>query len=829
MAPAEGTGIHDAIDSTQARWIGRLREEIYNLTGATSGLRRWARDLYRNGSVWKVEMPQTDLERDVVIAMREGRAAVAKLPPEGQKLARMVADFFATALKDQRDAGISIGNLTGNGFDYYLPQRLNQTALMQNREEAIDAFARWFAKDSGDPISETRARAEKMVDFAIDDFEHGAFVESNVYANLFGDRIRERGLRISSQDMADFGLAKFFDNNLVSLIDNYAHSASARLEMARAFGVGGQALDTYHAVAREGRQAMVQALTRQRTAIVGETAAQNGDVVRFQDVLYEALFDTPQEANAAIDQLAKIIGNAQSLSIGVAAAKRTLVDLYRASGKRGVEQFEKMAEGLVNGMVDFGPHGLAMNQREINFQRDWVAAVAGKPMHGDRLSGNKSLRRVSSILSTFNALTLLSMATVASLPDMGLPLIRSGSMKAYMTGLAKNISAAINGDPEYRNALAAVSTSIGASIQESLIGMHSGRTGRLGNAFFQATGLTPWTRLQRNIAASVGFESIKANQALVKRLRSEGATDTVKYRRAMRALRQVGLGHLADGQPLRDLQDHANDEAIRRALHRFADQTVFMPNKTDIPLWAQDPLGRLVFQFKSYPLMFGRMVRRTFSEALAFETGGRDMTWQEIAKAWRTGQLDKLKYAGDVKPLLYLLTVGPALGYGAAAARDVIVGRNEEADDVPSLAWHSVRDRSLTQVLESLGVEGVGPDDPAIDALIGGYVEGMMALGALGMVADMIHQTAIQLDHGAYGQTRTLGLIFGPTVGTILDAQAALAGAADAARDAVFDAESSNAPERTAVRGLFRRLPLVGSFRSLSESVVDLVAGEAER
>ena len=204
-------------------------------------------------------------------------------------------------------------------------------------------------------------------------------------------------------------------------------------------------------------------------------------------------------------------------------------------------------------------------------------------------------------------------------------------------------------------------------------------------------------------------------------------------------------------------------------------------------------------------MMLGRMLKRTMQEAAATETTASG----------------KRVYVGDVKPLAFMMTVGVGLAAGGQAIRDVVAGRNEEADPDDTSMWRSIRDRRATRIAQELGFDDAEMDDEDADKALGWYVESLMALGALGMVGDMFYQSARSLDNGAFGRERIMSQLFGPTVGTFNSAFQALEGLTDGN-------EESNSKERMAARAVAQRVPLLSSQRPLVEDFTTWAAGEKQ-
>ncbi|NDD53861.1 hypothetical protein EBZ39_08270 [bacterium] len=103
------------------------------------------------------------------------------------------------------------------------------------------------------------------------------------------------------------------------------------------------------------------------------------------------------------------------------------------------------------------------------------------------------------------------------------------------------------------------------------------------------------------------------------------------------------------------------------------------------------------------------------------------------------------------------------------------------------------------------------------------YVESLMLTGGLGLVGDILYGVGDQIDNGAYGYIRTAGLIGGPTVALGFSGFNVAAGATDAA----FGLNDSNAKERSGVREVVSRIPILGGVRAAREGITDAVAGKA--
>jgi len=204
-------------------------------------------------------------------------------------------------------------------------------------------------------------------------------------------------------------------------------------------------------------------------------------------------------------------------------------------------------------------------------------------------------------------------------------------------------------DPEYRQMLHDVGVAMENIVHERMVYMYGAVDNKMSNAFFNATMLTPWTDMNRQIAGATAYETFKTMQRKAVKNYKQGvdiAGQNGEYKTAHRFLSRYGLdSYLPTGEKATiSLSDRAlleTDETLRAGIIKFADESIFQPNPNDVPLWAQTPVGAMVFQLKSFPLMMTRL-------------GG-----------YVLGEAKK----GNLKPLAYFATLGPAFGMGALATR----------------------------------------------------------------------------------------------------------------------------------------------------------------
>jgi len=405
--------------------------------------------------------------------------------------------------------------------------------------------------------------------------------------------------------------------------------------------------------------------------------------------------------------------------------------------------------------------------------------------------GGQTAYKTSRTLRNINSVTLLSFTTLTSMPDLVLPIIRSGSFNAWRKGLSRWAL-----DPEYRQMMKNVGVAMENIIHDRMTYMYGAADGKTTHAFFNATMLTPWTDMNRQIAGATAIEAFIAMQK--KTLKNWDETKPLaeqnrQFKTAYRFLKRYGLSDFAHGQrrgneTLADPGLLDGDNAVselRRGIIKFADETIYAPNPNDIPMWGQTPFGALAFHLKPFPLMMTRMTGYVLNEALRH---------------------------GNVKPLAYFSMLGPAAGAGALAVKDVVQMRGGEENREAA-----VRKRNI---LKTFGYdEKVHGNEHDV---LGWVAEGAGHMGALGIVRDSLGAAASAVENGTYGQNRFASWAFGPTYGLTSAIFTGLAGLVD-------DSDNSNAKERSAVREVANRIPLVGGVRKWREGIVDLAAGEYDR
>ena len=718
---------------------------------------------------------------------------------------------FEAIRKEMVDLGIQVNDYRGmNGILHYLPQRFNKDWVTNNHDKFLEGMTKFFVSE-GKSQRDAVNVAESLYSHIANDFEFSGFSGTDPkFARKSGEGLYARVLNIKPEQWKEFGLTDMFDNNLEALARDYIDHAATLIERTKRWGVEGHGRAAYFSVQAGGLDGAANVLMHSQEA--QKRIFQSGDNARLNSALEVNLFGplttNPEEAK----KIAESIERALNDGVSVDNIVNTLVQLYAANRGAGLVHFQREMNCLVNGIKDFGLSvgpDAKIPQKHAKYlvqASDLLTGMRGAPKDDSAAIG---------WMTSLNNMTMLSMATIASLSDVGLIGVRSGEVMPFLKGIKATMKQMAGGDQAERDAIRSLGVQFETDRMNNFLNNNNGRIQGMNNAFFKATGLTQWTAFSRQMSANVGFEAIKCFQRQAREAIASGNQNSLTYRKAMYWLRTLGLNdpEFINGRALTSYADmieackadpslESMNEKVARAVVKFVNQSAFAPNRADTPAWAQSGFGRLVFQFKSYPLMLGRLTKWALDSA-------------------------RLKNGANIKPLVLLATLGVGMGAGGQALRDVISGRNidYEDDDQSFADMHSVKQRLASEICRQLGWETWADnlEGTQVDSIIGWYASGLMGLGALGVIGDFAFNLTESTQDGAYGELNVAKQLFGPSFGTVMDAyHVAKTGYNMTAEGLGIKSERpSNKDERRAFSVLESRIPVVGGFRSLGRELKD--------
>lgn len=728
---------------------------------------------------------QPKSHQNIVRALRRGDGSRQEkaLSADERNIYKQIRSMFAGERQELVDAGYHVGDRGPN----YLPQVWDAKKILKDKDVFMDKMKRYYIRermDNGFQVREDEATAfaEGLMITLTKEGDDGVFVpvRGTTRNPTFENVDYSRVIALEKYpDMLD-ELEQYLEADLNGLLVKYVEGSSRRITHAKKLGVNSHGVYDYLAVAADGEGGIARLLSTNKIFKKDLTAmTENGrvEVATIVDTIRMPFEGNEQGAG----EFARQLINAYNTQ-GTAAARKMLEDLP-VSGTAGKpsQTYARRVDAIVGALEDYKGKAQSIEPQDEKFIESAMQVAMKKPLTA---FGGKGMVNTSRAIRMANNVTLLGFTTLTSLGDVVLPIIRSGSFSSWAKGLGKWAT-----DPEYRVMLKNVGVAMENIVHERMVHMYGAPDNKASHAFFNATLLTPWTDMNRSIAGATGFETFKAMQIKARNQFKENlpyAQQTAKYKTAHRFLSNYGLnaflpGGKRQGESLGNMDLMKDDTAMRMAIIKFADDSIFQPNPNDVPLWAQTPIGALVFQLKSFPLMMTRLTGHVLSEA----------------------------NKGNVKPLMYLGLLGPAFGAVTLSAKDVIQQRGGEDGQSAEL-----RKRNIAKAL--------GHDEKThgnVDDFLGWYVEGMLVMGGLGLMGDVIHSTVSQVDNGAYGQQRIWSTLLGPSYG--------LGNAVTNVAAGAFDENESNAKERSATRELATRIPILGGNRKFRETVVDGIAGES--
>ena len=733
-----------------------------------------------------VGQKQPASHRRIVKALRRGKGSrqESSLSTAERAIYLQIRETFSQERSKLNSLGFHVGDRGPN----YVPQVWDGKKIAKRRTEFLTKMIEYYkvdARANGRTVdnAEAEAFANGVMLKLTEEGDDGVFIPARgstknpTFENVDYSRVIELDKYPKMLDE----LEDFLESDISALLVKYLEGSSRRVVHAEKLGVNSHAVNDYLMVASDGEAGIAKLLSTNKVFKTDRNAMNEDgkiEVFTLEDTI-RMPFTGNEAASREFSRNLIEVHNSQ----GTAAARKILTDLY-PSGSPPVT-YQRRVDAIIGALEDFKGEPNSMNTQDEVFIEQAMKVAMKKPMDGQ---GAKSVVNVSRALRMTNNVTLLGFTTLTSLGDPILPIIRSGQFGSWAKGLSKVVL-----DKDYKRMLKNVGVAMENIVHERMIHMYGSPDNKASHAFFNATLLTPWTDMNRMIAGATGFESFVAMQskAFDKFIPGKSyAEQPAAYKTAHRFLQRYGMQDFLPNGPksgmslsTRAVADElmVKDDAVRMAIIKFADESIFQPNPNEIPLWGQTPIGALVAQLKSFPLMMSRLTGYVFQEM----------------------------NHGNFKPFIYLTTLGPAFGMATLSAKDIIQQRG--GDDGRSA---ELRKRNYAKFLGHN--EKVHGD---VDDFLGWYLEGMLVMGGFGLFGDIIHSAVSQVDNGAYGQQRMWSTLLGPTFGLGNAAMQVGAGLSDSN-------DNSNAKERSATREVATRIPILGGNRKFRESVVDAVAGE---
>ena len=684
---------------------------------------------------------------------------------------------FRKQLDRMKAAGILVGDL---GPDFF-PQVWNPEIIRRDEQGFKSLMFSYLKRENPQASNDdAKAFADKIFanitgnDSGVVDFDADspkALIDSVDFSRLLKFHQVAPELLESAQ--------KYQEQSLMATVVRYFDETERVIQQADHFGVNGHGIMDYAKAAQEGRSGIIELLATDKhfstgRYVVGPDGAAKQNKTIGISMLPEGL--AVQAADRAM-ALART---------DIEGARQYLYDVYPADTTPIT--YRRRVDAIIDALKDYKGQEAGISGDDRMAAEGYSRLIMRKP--ADRSS--QSTRNVSRNLRAFQNVTLLSYATITSFSDLAMPIIRSGDFKAAWQGWSKYLT-----NKEYRDSIRRIGIAMDGITHERMAQLVGDGSNIIQSTFFKMTGLTPWTNMQRAGAAAIAEHGLRHHMEALKKMGS-GAKGTPAYNRHARELVKFGMT-FDPSQPLPQIGGGTEADAMfERAIIRFTDATIFSPKPHDMPLFANNPWGAMVYQLKSFQIMYGRFAM--------------EMLKDEPVEAWKAMRAGDFGTAAQhlKKPAL-LMTLGPAVAAGSIATKDLVMARGGEEGQ-------SFGINQTTKLSNTFGPEW---SDEQLDAMAGWYMQSFMQAGGFGLLGDIFRTTAEQADNGAYGQQRIAETILGPTFGLFNDALKVTEGVKDAAGEAM-GGEGSPGKQRQAIREVVGRTPLLGGNRALKEALVDL-------
>jgi hypothetical protein len=253
------------------------------------------------------------------------------------------------------------------------------------------------------------------------------------------------------------------------------------------------------------------------------------------------------------------------------------------------------------------PDGTDLLQQELDklspVDRKEVVAMLERHMGYSRKPIGPKLRAANSWMQLFQWVTLLPLATVSSITELGGAVLNGKDFDAF--GMAwKAMKDTIENPIEAKE----LGEDLGVTSERTMENMMmtdadheymDPKAREIGDKFFQVIGLDWFTRFTREFASNMGVQFMLRH-----------AVNDSGNPRSERYLRDLGVSAAdvkaweADGKSF----DSDAGRRVQDGLTRFVESSMLRPNSAERPSWANDPRFALIWQLKSFLYSFSKTI-----------------------------------------------------------------------------------------------------------------------------------------------------------------------------------------------------------------------------
>jgi hypothetical protein len=270
----------------------------------------------------------------------------------------------------------------------------------------------------------------------------------------------------------------------------------------------------------------------------------------------------------------------------------------------------KLNAALKKSMEEMEASGRRMKKHELNRIYDIADAIQGmyRP-HESRVIAN-----ASRALGSYQIVRTLPLAVLSSITEplvilarghlrstlKSVPALIEHTAKSWVRILYKKFP-----KPEVTLAAERVGVALDDSIGELLTQTFGGEATKFTMAFFKATLLSQWTRMNRIVGYHAGRHMIIDNLKDISQGKKFRFLEKHDELAELGVSVQDGLAWLKRGAP-----DDEFTQIIEQGALRFTNEVVMSPRVTNRPLWHSNPNMHLIAQLKGFPTTFGNTVMK---------------------------------------------------------------------------------------------------------------------------------------------------------------------------------------------------------------------------
>lgn len=257
---------------------------------------------------------------------------------------------------------------------------------------------------------------------------------------------------------------------------------------------------------------------------------------------------------------------------------------------------------------------------------------------------NPKLQKLQSYVQMFNWVTLLPLATIGSITELGGAIVNSRELNGF-----EFAAKAIKRNMENREQARELARTIGVAWTTAMgnLGLTDAdaeyldpKVRKWSDKFFQKIGLDWFTRFTREFASATAVEflfhhadSKTGGKRSERYLRDHGVT--AEQVNSWRAKQKDGEHFTFDGE---------DGKAVKAALQRFVENSMLRPNAAERPAWANDPRYQLVWALKSYLYSFGKVIIGGMKREMGKRLGEGGTTMEQMSAVGMVGLLAAVSF-----------------------------------------------------------------------------------------------------------------------------------------------------------------------------------------